>query len=114
MRSFARVGFSPQTYSVTSFYADGGLVYKGLLPGRKKDRVGVAFAYAQMGPDMGAQASDQGLPGASYEAIAEFSYSLVLTPNIAVQPDLQYVIRPNGTTKYGNALLLGLRLVVSF
>lgn len=114
LRSFARVGFSPQTYSVTSFYADGGLVYKGLLPGRKKDRVGVAFAYAQMGPDMGAQASDQGLPGASYEAIAEFSYSLVLTPNIAVQPDLQYVIRPNGTTQYSNALLLGLRLVVSF
>ena len=114
LRSFARVGFSPQTYSVMSLYLDAGLVYKGLLPGRKKDQIGAGFVYAQMGPGMDAQASNQGLPGPSYEAIAEFSYSLVLAPNIALQPDLQYVIHPNGTTQYGNALVIGLRAVVSF
>ena len=114
LRSFARVGFSPQTYSVASFYADGGLVYKGPLPSRKDDRIGVAFAYIQMGQDMSSQAAAQDLPNASYEAIAEFSYSLVFTPNIALQPDLQYVMRPNGTSQYNNALVIGLRAVVSF
>lgn len=114
LRSFARIGFSPQEWSATSFYADGGLVYKGLLPGRKKDKLGVAFAYAQMSPAMLSQASAAGLPGGSFEAVAELSYSWVVSPAIALQPDLQYVIHPNGTEQYGNALVIGIRAVVNF
>jgi len=114
LRSFARIGFSPQSYSVMSFYADGGPVYKGPFPGRKKDQVGMGFVYAQMGQEMVSQAKADNLTGASYEAITEFSYSFVLSPNLALQPDLQYVMNPNGTTQYGNALVIGLRAVVSF
>jgi len=47
LRSFARIGFSPQSSSVMSFYADGGPVYKGPFLGPKKDQVGVGFVYAQ-------------------------------------------------------------------
>lgn len=114
LRSFARIGFSPQEWSVTSFYADGGLVYKGLLPGRKKDKIGLAFAYAQMSPAMLSQASAAGLPGGSFESVAELSYSWVVSPAVALQPDLQYVIHPNGTEQYGNALVVGIRAVVNF
>jgi len=101
-------------WSVTSFYADGGLVYKGLLPGRRKDKLGLAFAYAQMSPSMLSKASAAGLNGGSFESVAELSYSCVITPSVALQPDLQYVIHPNGTEQYGNALVVGLRAVVNF
>ena len=114
LRSFARIGFSPQSSSGMTFYVDGGLVDKGPFPGRKKDQVGVGFVYAQMGQEMVSQAKADNLTGASYEAITEFSYSLVLTPNIALQPDLQYVMRPNGASQYNSALVIGLRAVVSF
>ncbi len=75
-------------WSMTSFYADGGPVYKGLLPGRKKDKLGLAFAYAQMSPSMLSQASAAGLNGGSFESVAELSYSCVITPSVALQPDL--------------------------
>lgn len=114
LRSFARIGFSPQEWSVTSLYADGGLVYRGLIPGRKKDKLGVAFAYAQMSPEMVSQASAAGLSGAGFEAVAELSYSWIVSPSVALQPDLQYVLHPNGTEQYGNALVVGIRAVVNF
>jgi Carbohydrate-selective porin, OprB family len=57
LRSFARIGFSPQSSSGMTFYVDGGLVDKGPLPSRKKDQVGVGFVYAQMGQDMVVQAN---------------------------------------------------------
>jgi porin len=114
LRSFARIGFSPEQWSVTSFYADGGLVYKGLLPGRKKDNLGLAFAYAQMSPGRLSQASAAGLPGGSFESVAELSYSWIVSPAFALQPDLQYVIHPNGTEQYGNALVVGIRAAVNF
>lgn len=114
LRSFARIGFSPQEWSVTSFYADGGLVYRGLIPGRKRDKLGVAFAYAQMSPDALSQTSAAGLSGGGFEGVAELSYSWVVSPSVALQPDLQYVLHPNGTEQYGNALVVGIRAVVNF
>ena len=113
LHSFARIGFSPQQWSVTSFYADGGVAYKGLLPGREKDQLGLAFAYAQMSPSLLSQASAAGLSG-SFESVAELTYSWIVSPSVALQPDLQYVIHPNGTEQYGNALVLGIRAVVNF
>lgn len=111
---FCRVGFSPQQTSVVSLYADGGFVYTGLFPGRKKDKLGLAFAYAKMGPDSVSQAGAAGLKGASFESVAELSYSWIISKSMTIQPDIEYIMHPNGTEQYGNALVVGVQAVVNF
>ena len=114
LSSFCRVGFSPQQTSVVSLYADGGFVYTGLIPGRKKDKIGLAFGYAQMGPDAITQAGSAGLTVASFEGVAELTYSWIVSQTVTIQPDLEYIMHPNGTRQYGNDLVVGLQAVVNF
>lgn len=114
LAGFARLGFSPQQESPVGFYCDSGLVYTGLIPTRDADKLGVAFGYAQMGNQYSALGTAAGLPGTGYEAVAELSYAMQLTPAISIQPDLQYILHPGGTQQYGNALVIGVRAVVNF
>jgi porin len=114
LSAFGRISFSPQDWSPCSFYSDGGLVYTGLIPGRDQDKLGAAFAYAAMGNLCATDAAVNGCPGASFEAVAELTYSIRVAPAISLQPDLQYILHPGGTQAYGNALVVGLRAVVDF
>lgn len=114
LKSFLRVGFSPQSASPLSFYTDGGLVFTGLLAARPEDKLGMAFCYGSVSPAYRTLGNQQGVPGASFESVAELTYSIRLAPSIALQPDLQYVLHPGGTRQYGNALVVGFRAVVDF
>ena len=50
----------------------------------------------------------------TYEAVLETSYVIQLNKYLGVQPDIQYVIRPNGYGNIPNALVIGLQAVLSF
>jgi porin len=114
LSSFARIEFSPQQGSPVGLYSDAGLVYTGLLPTRDADKLGVALGYAQMGSQVASLTRATGAPGVGYEAVAELSYAMQMTPAISIQPDLQLILHPGGTQQYGNALVLGVRAVVNF
>jgi porin len=114
LNAFARAGFCPQPDNPMSLFADGGLVYTGLIPGRKADRIGIAFAYGQVSSGYRSLADQQDIPGASFEAVSELTYSIQLTPSVTLQPDLQYVLHPGGTQQYRNALVAGFRATVTF
>jgi porin len=114
LNAFVRGGFCPQPDNPMSLFVDSGLVYTGLLPCRKADRLGLAFAYGQVSPGYRTLAGQQEIPGASFEAVTELTYSIQLTPAITLQPDLQYVLHPGGTQQYGNALVAGFRATVTF
>jgi len=114
LSSFARIGFSPNLSSIVGFYSDMGLVYTGLIPTRNADKLGLAFSYAQVGTQQLQNAARSTPSGASFEGVAELSYSIRLAPAIAIQPDLQYILHPGGTQQYGNALVVGVRAVVDF
>ena len=49
-----------------------------------------------------------------YENIFEVTYQANLAPWLSVQPDLQYIVHPGGSPRYGNALVLGVRTVITF
>jgi porin len=127
LSAFVRIGGSPNDRNLIDFYADGGLVYKGLIPGRPDDKIGIAAAYARIGDnarnldrDTGFFGGDPFYPVRSSEAMVEVTYQAKLTPWWTLQPDLQYIIRPNGGVLNGdgsvrqNAWVVGLRSVVSF
>jgi porin len=114
LNSWFRLGYCPQSYNPLSFYTDGGVVYTGLIPGRRQDKTGVAFCYEQVSSGYMTLGNAQGIPGPSFEAVIEFTHSIRLTPAIALQPDIQYVLHPGGSRQNGNALVAGFRAVVDF
>src|SRR6266481_1007052 len=103
---FTHIGFDPQDSSLINFYIDGGLNYKGLIPTRDNDVLGIAVAYGHL---QGSDASSN--PG--YEIVFETTYQIDLHQWISLQPDLQYVLHPSGTD-IANALVLGVRATLSF
>ena len=108
--AFTHIGLSPQSFSFINFYIDGGLTYKGLIPTRDNDVLGVAVGYGHLNnePQDNEERSNPG-----YEMMLETTYQIELTSWITVQPDLQYVIHPSGTN-IANALVLGTRATLSF
>jgi porin len=126
LSAFLRAGGVPNDRNLISFYADGGLLYKGLVPGRPDDKVGVAFAYARIGNNAHGLDGDIGAfgnffyPVRSGEAMIEMMYQTQWTKWWTVQPEVQYIIRPGGGVLNPgdglrpNAWVMVLRSTISF
>jgi len=107
---FTHVGLSPQSSSFINFYIDGGLTYKGLIPARDNDVFGVAIAYGHLSQNT---LDNEGRSTPGYEIVLETTYQIELATWLSLQPDVQYVIHPSGTS-IPNALVLGARTTLSF
>src|SRR3954468_13529615 len=142
--SAALHGASPSDRNLISFYADGGLSFKGLIPGRADDTFGVSVAYSKISeqarkrdrdvrlfavtsatdPETGELNFTGGaLPLRSSEALIEITYQASIIPGWTVQPDFQYVFRPGGNvsnprdpngTAIKNAAIFGLRTTIRY
>jgi porin len=120
------VGGAPNDRNLISFYADAGLLYKGLLSDRPDDKIGIATAYARIGENARQLDADTALYGnpfypiRSNETMIELMYQAQLRPWWTLQPDLQYIIRPGGGVLNPdgnlrpNALVMGVRSSVNF
>jgi len=103
---FSTFTYAPQE-EVNRFpvFYSGGLGYKGLLPSRSKDQTVFGLLVGFFSDD---------LPGQDYEMILELSYNIHVAKWLAIQPDIQYVINPNGTDDIDNALVFGVRIEADF
>ncbi len=120
---YLRAGVAPDDRNFSPFSLDTGFNLRGLLPGRPKDVFGLGFSRLAISDSRRAAARDRNRfvtdPGAreplpDYEAVWEITYQANLTPWFQLQPDLQYIIHPGGTSRHDDALVLGLRSVVTF
>jgi len=107
---FTHFGLSPRSSSVINVFIDGGLTYKGLIPTRDNDVLGMAVSYGHLSHSA---LNNAGRSNPGYEIVLETTYQIEFTPWLSLQPDLQYVIHPSGTN-IANALVLGARTTVSF
>jgi porin len=127
LSAFVRVGGVPDDRNLINFYADGGLLYKGLVPRRPDDKIGIATAFAGVSnnargldADTGFFSGNPGFPIRSSEMVIEMTYQAQLKPWWVLQPDLQYVINPGGGvlnpdgSARRNALVIGLRSLLNF
>ena len=127
LSGFVRAGGVPQDRNLINFYADGGLLYKGLVPHRPNDKIGIATAVARVGDnargfdaDVGFFSGNAFFPVRSSEAVIELMYQAQLKPWWMLQPDLQYVINPGGGVLNSdgslrkNALVIGVRSFINF
>jgi porin len=111
---FARVGFTPADRNVVNFYFDTGLVWQGPWPGREEDAFGVAFGYAQLTNGAREDLREEGGNPVGASMVLEATYAAQLTPWLSVQPDVQYIIQPDGAAGADNSFLVGGRLSVTF
>ena len=109
------VTYAPKYDNLYPFYFYTGLIYKGLIPTRDQDQLGIAFAYGNYSYYKIEDEEDAGKPiHQTYEAVVEADYRIQLTKFAYVQPFWQYIIRPNGTGLVQNANILGLHMGVNF
>lgn len=111
---FGRLGFAPQDQNFIGFYFDTGLTYKGLFPSRDDDTIGIAFDYAQLSSGAQQAAIVSGSVGGGAEMVLEVTYQAQITKWLSMQPDLQFVINPDGNQDLKNALVIGLRTAITF
>lgn len=112
---FSFLSFAPKYNNVMPFYFHAGLVYKGLIPSRDADQLGIVFGYGNYSYYKILAENDRGTSvHQTYEAVLEFDYRLQLNKFAYLQPFLQYLIRPNGTGLVENATVLGLQMGVIF
>lgn len=83
-----------------------GAQYQGLLPGRDNDVLAAAIADSHASPLAGYTAS--------HEFLAEFYYSIALTPWCALTGDLQLIGHPGANADAGTAVVIALRFQVTF
>jgi porin len=103
---FFRVEGAPANRNLASFGIDGGVAYKGLIPKRDWDTLGLAASYLRISDDLrqaqqdlNAVVASFGQPPpfaaiADYEAVIELSYKAQVTAWWTLQPSVQRVFHP--------------------
>jgi len=46
--------------------------------------------------------------------VLEANYGIAVAPGLLIQPELEYFIRPGGTSTVPNAFLIGLKVLADF
>lgn len=107
--------FSPQqNIAKLPFQVNGGLAYKGLIPGRDNDQTMFGVVYGQFSDDYAAATEAMGGGHPDYELVFEWGYRAQITKFLFMQPNIQWVINPGGAYNIPNALVLGLQAGVTF
>ncbi|MGE0563418.1 MAG: carbohydrate porin [Pseudolabrys sp.] len=125
---FTRAGAVPNDRNLVSWYVDGGVGIKGLLPGRADDTLTLGVAHINISNSARGLDQDTLLvngppyPIRSSETVFELSYIFQVAPWWMIQPDIQYIVRPGGNVAdpnnaaatVGNAFIVGGRSTIIF
>jgi porin len=118
---FARIAGAPSDRNIVSFYIDGGVFFRGFVPGRSEDTFGAAQTYVHISGDARdadryiADYADPSYRVRSFEAVAEVFYKFQIAPGFAVQPDLQYMWNPGGgIAENKDAVYGGVRVSIAY
>ncbi len=103
---FGRYGLADSRYNeISSFWSVGGQ-YKGLIPRRDNDVIGVGVGQGTVARDAGHTAYG--------ESVIETYYSCEITPWLYVTPSVQYVWYPGAERMNKDAVVISVRLQFSF
>nr|WP_277873361.1 carbohydrate porin [Sphingomonas paeninsulae] len=106
LSGWMRAGLADPAVQSVSGYLGGGLVYTGLFKTRASDQVGIALNHAIVDPN------DPLIPSIGHtgsETTIEASYRYAATDWLAIQPDIQFVHHPFGSSTIADALVVGVR-----
>lgn len=111
---FAELGVGDPRVNRFGFYAGGGLVLAGLFPTLENDELGLAVAIARNGSHFIELQRQNAVPVTETETTIELTYLLQIGKHLALQPDLQYVMRPGTDPTRKDALAVALHFELSY
>jgi len=107
------------TSEITRF-GFAGISSVGMIPGRKMDQFSFLALYGEINPRLRYTqmlARSRGIQSAAEqtnEVDLEFDYAATVLPGTKLMPNVQYIVRPGGTSTYPNAFVLGMRATILF
>jgi len=109
---FARGGFSPEDRNAIGWALDTGFGWTGPIPGRPDDVAALGVAHARFGSRYAdnARLADPAAPAPDFEQVIEASYTIKLGAHLNLQPDLQFIRHPGGSTAQRDALAFLFRI----
>lgn len=110
VRLFAQFGWGDPSSNPANWSLAGGFAWDGPLPGRDADSFGIAAGYAGLSSDPGVYQSQTGL----YNLNVEAYYAIALTDWMTLQPDLQIIVSPEGSSEMPVAVVGMLRASINF
>ena len=92
--------------SFMPYFIGGGLSYQGAIPRRDDDiaSAGVIFSGTL----------SRYVPQTTAETVIEVNYQITFNRWLSITPDIQYVIKPSGSSAIKNALVLGTQVAIVF
>ena len=105
---FVRFGWADEAVNPIGTFWSAGCQYRGLVPGRDDDVLGVGMARAR--------ASDEPGTGftSAHETAVEAYYAVQVTPWLSVSPHVQYVADPGALDGVDDAVIMGVRVQAAF
>jgi porin len=106
-----------QAVNKMPYFFDTGLVVYGPYRRRPKDFMGVAVVYGSYSGDL--RRAEEAQPDLStgiqrFEMAVECNYGWRIRPGLLVQPDVQFLVHPNGNKAISSAVATGLNIVVNW
>ncbi len=105
---FVRFGWADEDLNAVHTFWSAGCRYRGLLPGRDDDVLGVGIARARVSDEPGAGFTS------AHETAVEAYYAVQITPWLSVSPHVQYVADPGALDGVDDAVILGVRVQAVF
>jgi len=103
---FGRYGIANADVNEIKSFWSTGVQYRGLIPTRDKDVTSFGVGQGRL--------SRQAEFTKSNETALEWFYNIEVTPWLHVSPDVQYIFNPGGDASVNDAVVLGVRVQVSF
>jgi len=118
---FGSVLVSPdQSVSQMPYFFTVGMTGRGFTDARPTDIAGFGVVYGQFSDELHAaevreDALGQPITAQGHEAVLELTYRFNMdNRSLFFQPDLQYVIRPGGSSRVHDAFVIGCQIGVNF
>jgi porin len=91
-----------------------GVVWQGAIPGRNKDNILMSAYTGAFSSSYARKHAKDGGGWATAETVLEWAYVIQVTPNLQLQPDIQWIIQPMGLRSIPNALVIGCQVGLAF
>lgn len=107
LSGFLSLSYAPPERNKIDRTAVAGLSYRGLLPGQESDVAAFNVAYGHFSREMAKRDRALGNPTKDLELVLELNYRIAIAPWLFVQPDIQGIIHPGGSSDIDDAVVIG-------
>jgi len=113
-QAFIRLGVSEGHTTPFRGGWQGGLLFAHVIAGRRDGVLSVGANQAYLAPAYRHLLADDGIGTSAAESALEITYSDTILPHVSVQPDLQFIMHPAGSSDRPDVVALTVRMRLSY